>query len=1128
MENEIVKIISIKTDQSIETVKDLKKYIGELRDDLVKLDKNSEEYEETVNALVTSQQKLIEVQNAGKKSYSELDDSIKGLRNQLKALNNTYDELSAADRNSSVGQNILKQIQGVDSQLKQLEEETGRFQRSVGNYERGGKAIEGVFANQRKELTALKTAMDNLDPSSQEYAEAFNRAAEITHNLSERQTMLRYSTTDLGDQISNVVGIGSNMAAGFSAVNAAMGLFGQENEEVQKAMLKVQQAMAIVQGLQGLDGLLKRTQGLSTAMKAWVASSRQVTTATQAQTTATAAETVATEGQTVATGAATVAQKGLNTAMKANPIGVVITAVMALVSIWTIFGKKIKELVQGNERLNAIWTKMKGIVAATATAIKNYFLVPIKETINYVKTLGKVLMDVFTLNWKEIGKDIKEGANNAVDIVKDAGTEIGDAYNDSIEQSNNRAQRRRAAKRAEELNEIIKDKEAQLGSDWKYTQEGIKVYQEYFNNLLGQYKKDSKEYKEAQREKWQYENNLKQKQDSASGSTGTTTTGGGRSETPAERLAKAERAYYQQVQKIVGTTTKEVLDSYSEQLKAAKDYFKELEKSSDFTPAVKSVLKDYNNVLDEQIKNYSNKSKQFKEITIAFLRGFSKSEIERTINDFPPDFSEMFNIDEGDIADKWRSIDWNGLIENGIVDIADLAQIRVNVEGERLAKQFNALLQDSIMYSSEEANRKINDQIIRLFQTSIKPTVADQLTDLQNEINRQTNDIDLQLATDSSLAFDNKAMMDKEQERAKMVYDNAVKQIQAQVDFYTKTVNYVEENDLLPSEQYQVALQKIQEFQNKLNQLKLTYLNESNEITKRYFDITVGEIQTEMDSAIKTIQDRFERENNTGSIWNMLTPVSGKEALKNITEVYDTQLDYLNKIRDKWNERLLDQNLTNEQRIEAEARVAEVTGQIQDAELEKEVAVGEQRMAIYQQWVDGVTEAVSQIGSLFGSLADYYEKDIELKVKNGEMTEKEADKSFENIKAMRVAEAVINTIAGSIGAFLQASATYPAPYGQIIGGITAAAVAAAGATQIANIKSQTRNSSSVNTGSVSAPQMAYDYNPTYTRTLTGEQDLDNLRNAVSGGMSDANIYVSVTDINEVQNKVRVTDNSTNF
>ena len=40
-DTEIVKIINIKTDQAITTVKELKNYINDLRDDLVKVDKGS-------------------------------------------------------------------------------------------------------------------------------------------------------------------------------------------------------------------------------------------------------------------------------------------------------------------------------------------------------------------------------------------------------------------------------------------------------------------------------------------------------------------------------------------------------------------------------------------------------------------------------------------------------------------------------------------------------------------------------------------------------------------------------------------------------------------------------------------------------------------------------------------------------------------------------------------------------------------------------------------------------------------------------------------------------------------------------------------------------------------------------
>ena len=49
-----------------------------------------------------------------------------------------------------------------------------------------------------------------------------------------------------------------------------------------------------------------------------------------------------TGAQAAATGAATTAQTGLNIAMNANPIGVIILAVEALIAVWLLFGDKLR------------------------------------------------------------------------------------------------------------------------------------------------------------------------------------------------------------------------------------------------------------------------------------------------------------------------------------------------------------------------------------------------------------------------------------------------------------------------------------------------------------------------------------------------------------------------------------------------------------------------------------------------------------------------------------------------------------------------------------------------------------------------------------------------------------------
>lgn len=85
-----------------------------------------------------------------------------------------------------------------------------------------------------------------------------------------------------------------------------------------------------------------------------------------------------------------------------------------------------------------------------------------------------------------------------------------------------------------------------------------------------------------------------------------------------------------------------------------------------------------------------------------------------------------------------------------------------------------------------------------------------------------------------------------------------------------------------------------------------------------------------------------------------------------------------------------------------------------------------------------------------------------------DITGKENKKAFEFSKGLEIADATVSTIKGAVGAFAQASAAYPPPYGQIIGGITAGAVTASGLANIAKIKATKFDSGS--SASASTPK----------------------------------------------------------
>lgn len=74
-----------------------------------------------------------EIQN-NVRTENEQEGSLKQLRAQLSNATKAYDEMSRAERDSSKGQEMQEHIQDLIEELKEAEEATGRFQRSVGSY----------------------------------------------------------------------------------------------------------------------------------------------------------------------------------------------------------------------------------------------------------------------------------------------------------------------------------------------------------------------------------------------------------------------------------------------------------------------------------------------------------------------------------------------------------------------------------------------------------------------------------------------------------------------------------------------------------------------------------------------------------------------------------------------------------------------------------------------------------------------------------------------------------------------------------------------------------------------------------------------------------------------------------
>lgn len=134
------------------------------------------------------------------------------------------------------------------------------------NIQTKGTEVVGILRKEIKEANGeLLKAQTLYGDYSKEAIAAAKRVAELRDKLQEAR-----ETSDLfdpGKKFQALTGTLSAVAGGFGAIQGAMALFGVESENVQKALLKVQAAMALSQGLSTIRDSAKDFQRLGAIIK---------------------------------------------------------------------------------------------------------------------------------------------------------------------------------------------------------------------------------------------------------------------------------------------------------------------------------------------------------------------------------------------------------------------------------------------------------------------------------------------------------------------------------------------------------------------------------------------------------------------------------------------------------------------------------------------------------------------------------------------------------------------------------------------------------------------------------------------------------------------------------------------
>ena len=138
---------------------------------------------------------------------------------------------------------------------------------------------KSLKAQYKEAVQEVQKLVQAYGETSEQVAEAAKRAAELKDQIEDTNDAIQAFK---GEGVFNATGKAiSSVASGFSAVEGAVALVGVESEALQETMVKLQAAMALSQGLQGLEdagrafGTLKTVavnafNGMSTATKVFM------------------------------------------------------------------------------------------------------------------------------------------------------------------------------------------------------------------------------------------------------------------------------------------------------------------------------------------------------------------------------------------------------------------------------------------------------------------------------------------------------------------------------------------------------------------------------------------------------------------------------------------------------------------------------------------------------------------------------------------------------------------------------------------------------------------------------------------------------------------------------------------
>lgn len=932
----------------------------------------------------------------------------------------------------------------------------------------------------KTQIRELKEQLAQLDKGTVEYDKVSKQLADTNQKQIEINEAMKYSNKDLGATLSNLTKVSAGVVGAISSINGVMTLMGADSEEAMEAMKNIQALMAIIQGLSAVDTAVKSLKGLAVAFGGIGKAADAAGTIELSNAEKQLAGSVATTSTAVGAESAALTK---NTAAKATNAATTKT----LSKTSNNANGAVKGLAGGTGILTKALNVLKGAFSGVLGVI-GLFVAAIGVAAKIISDHNDKVHEAADniIKWKGAVMELQGEVDNAQLETKT----LVDGLNDL----NKSLGQRKAI--ADQLNKVIPE----LNAHWD-EEAGKFVYSEKALNAYN--------YKLEQNTKYQ---TLLNKQKEAHNKV-----------VEAEIELDRTRIGLTKWDEQMTNKLEDAQKNYDDALKLELYYKKELQKV-DYRAANEP------NTVKKETKDTKNIGKSVKELIELF------KELRKTIFDVGLNFNTFKMIFNGYYSEAEIGLEkirvliskydlGNALTEtfqNGLEDAfrtPPLEELSLNnlVKEEKLAKieadleKYGKIVDDHLtgrkkVRESVYNDAKKNVDILKEEAEALNALVEEvhkvsNYHKTNNEYLREQNRLELESVEYQERMITYRAEMRANNpfaETNKEIDENTIALARAEEELkaYKKELENVTDSGI----QNKQNIERYKELATLIRETELEIFDLKMNLENAYYEQRRIDIEALMDEQEKKAKeqnwqneeynlDRGQTDNyNTGlqELQVQLQMLENQKAA--IKQYYAKLIELAKQNNEDW--------VTLE--IEKNAAIEELDRQHAEKQVEIDQETSRRRLNIHKAYVNTYQTISGQVSNIMGALMDGM------------------DENSKEYKNMRYAQGVIDTISGTLAAYMSGiESGLPAPWNIVLAAATAATTFATGMIQLSNLKNEKlSNGSQTNTSTGNFG--AYD-------TLSYVQNSE-----ILGNITDSRVYVLESDITSTQNRVQVAETQATF